>query len=58
MSVIFKNTERRSGMEEPKLTDGFGMKQLRLTYTQVQAIEKYVKRYVEFKMNENENNDK
>lgn len=45
-------------MEEPKLTDGFGMKQLGLTYTQVQAIEKYVKRYVEFKMNENENNDK
>ena len=45
-------------MKEPKLTDGFGMKQLRLTYTQVQAIEIYVKRYVEFKMKENENNDK
>ena len=45
-------------MKEPKLTDGFGMKQLRLTYTQVQAIEIYVKRYVEFKIKENENNDK
>ena len=45
-------------MEEPKLADGFGMKQLGLTYTQVQAIENYVKKYVEFKMNENENNDK
>lgn len=44
--------------EEPKLTDGFGMSQLGLTYTQVRAIEKYVKRYVEFKMNEYENNDK
>ena len=45
-------------MKEIKLTDGFGMKQLGLTYTQVQAIENYVKKYVEFKMNENENNDK
>ena len=28
------------------------------SYTQIQSIEKYVKRYVEFKMNENEKNDK
>ena len=45
-------------IKEPKLVDGFGMKQLGLTYTQIQTIEKYVKRFVEFKMNENEKNDK
>lgn len=45
-------------IKEQKPADGFGMKQLGFTYTQIQAIEKYVKRYVEFKMNENENNDK
>lgn len=33
---------------EPYLTDGFGMKQLGLTWVQVKAIEKYVKRMIEY----------
>lgn len=45
-------------IKEPKSIDGFGIKQLGFTYTQIQTIEKYVKRFVEFKMNENEKNDK
>lgn len=35
-------------MEEPKLTDGIGMKALELNSVQVQAIERYVKRYVDY----------
>lgn len=33
---------------EPKLTDGFGLSNHRLSITQIQAIENYVKNYVEF----------
>ena len=50
--------ELKENKVEPKLLDGVGMKRLKFSYEQIQAIENYVKKYVEFKMNENENNDK
>lgn len=50
--------ELKENKVEPKLLDGVGMTRLKFSYEQIQAIENYVKKYVEFKMNESENNDK
>ena len=49
MKLIEKQGEQNpTDKSEPKLTDGFGQSKLRLSITQIQAIEKYVKKYVEF----------
>ena len=46
--VVHFKYDKPADKVEPKLTDGFGQSNLRLSITQIQAIEKYVKRYVEF----------